>query len=167
MLGAVFVDGSFRPTATLHVFDHLIRPFIDTYISPTTVSVDSIRQLLEVAQSHSCGSIDHRATIVEMEVDDALPAEYQPRQTRADVVMHGLVVASAVMPNAKTAKRIASAKARDYLLANVDFFLEHCASVPYGGADSQATARSSVPRCVLHSLHVVLARSSRSARLRA
>ena len=130
MLGAVFVDGGFQPTATLRVFDHLIKPFIDRYISPTTVSVDAIRQLLEVAQSHSCGSIDHRATIVEPTAaldDPNLPPEYQPRQTRADVVMHGLVVASAIMPNAKTAKRLASAKARDYLLANVDFFLEHCA----------------------------------------
>ncbi|OLY83702.1 Dicer-like protein 1 [Smittium mucronatum] len=56
LLGAVYVDSEFSLDTVRKVYNKLITPFIDRFISPGQVSIDPISQSNLTIQSHGCSS---------------------------------------------------------------------------------------------------------------
>ncbi|KAI5479849.1 endoribonuclease Dicer [Pseudohyphozyma bogoriensis] len=106
--GAVFVDSGFDPAAPQATFDHLLVPFYEKWVSPTKLRIDAIRILLELAQANACEDVTHISSTVDGRVSEN--GEGKNRLT----------------PNPKTAKRLVSALALQYLQQHGDFFSRMC-----------------------------------------
>ncbi|GAA5895230.1 hypothetical protein JCM8208_005942 [Rhodotorula glutinis] len=123
--GAVYLDSRFDPAAVQRVFDHSVAPWLARWISPTTISIDSVRLLLEHAQSSGCYDVSHVSAILEPRIDHRT-GELIHRLTRTSVVAHNMVLSTVESGNPKTAKRISSSNALAYLDANPGFFSTVC-----------------------------------------
>ncbi|GAA6028331.1 hypothetical protein JCM8097_006980 [Rhodosporidiobolus ruineniae] len=125
LFGALYVDSGFSPEAAQQAFDHMIVPFVERWITPTSLKVDAIRTLLERAQSNMCDDVSHVSSTLDPRTDSKT-GELIPRLTRCSVVAHNLVLATCETGHAKTAKKIASYKALSYLEQNTGFFASVC-----------------------------------------
>ncbi|GAA6000094.1 hypothetical protein JCM10207_006049 [Rhodosporidiobolus poonsookiae] len=125
LFGALFLDSGFDPVAAQNAFDTMLVPFLSTYVTPTSLKVDAIRTLLEMAQSFSCDDVSHVSSTLDSRVDPAT-GELIPRLTRCSVVAHNYVLATTESANAKNAKKIASSNALTYLRQNTGFFAHAC-----------------------------------------
>ncbi|GAA5833456.1 hypothetical protein JCM9279_001530 [Rhodotorula babjevae] len=125
LFGAVYLDSRFDPAAVQLVFDRCVSPWLARWISPTTINLDSIRLLLEHAQSSGCYDVSHVSAVLEPRVDHRT-GELIQRLTRTSVVAHGMRLSTVESGNPKTAKRISSSEALAYLDANPGFFPTVC-----------------------------------------
>lgn len=114
LFGALYLDSCFDPAAAQQAFDHMLVPFYAKWISPTSLKVDAIRVLLEHAQSSGCEDVSHVSSTLEPRMDNKT-GELIQRLTRCSVVAHNMVIGSVEAGSAKTAKRLASAEALNYL----------------------------------------------------
>ncbi|GAA5903989.1 hypothetical protein JCM6882_003794 [Rhodosporidiobolus microsporus] len=125
LFGAIYIDSGFDPMAVQKAFDHAVVPFIDRWVSPTSLKVDAIRRLLELAQKCDCDDVSHVSSTLDPRTDPQT-GEAIPRLTRCSVVAHNLVLATCETSNAKIAKKIASSDALNYLNRNLNFFSTVC-----------------------------------------
>ncbi|KPV74940.1 uncharacterized protein RHOBADRAFT_44459 [Rhodotorula graminis WP1] len=125
LFGAVYLDSRFDPGAVQRVFDHCVAPWLARWISPTTIKVDAVRNLLEHAQAGGCHDVSHVSAVLEPRIDHRT-GELIQRLTRTSVVAHGMVLSTVESGNPKTAKRLSSADALAYLDANPGFFPTVC-----------------------------------------
>ncbi|GAA5839253.1 hypothetical protein JCM11251_006019 [Rhodosporidiobolus azoricus] len=121
LFGAVYIDSGFDPMAVEKAFDRAVVPFIDRWVSPTSLKVDAIRKLLEMAQRNNCDDVSHVSSTLDPRTDPET-GEFIPRLTRCSVVAHNLVLATCETANAKIAKKIASSEALNLLNSNPSFF---------------------------------------------
>ncbi|OMJ11208.1 Dicer-like protein 1, partial [Smittium culicis] len=71
LLGAVYVDSGFSLDSVQNVFNKLILPFIDKFISPHQVTIDSVSHSNLTIQSHGCNGFK----IVSLRIEDAFRDE--------------------------------------------------------------------------------------------
>ncbi|KAL8293622.1 hypothetical protein RQP46_000323 [Phenoliferia psychrophenolica] len=124
LFGAVFVDCGFSPEGPQASFNHLLVPFFAEWVSPTKLKIDAIRILLETAQAAACDDVSHISSTVDGRITES--GEVFPRMTKTSVIAHGEILASCVTQNSKTAKRLVSANALQYLDRHPDFFAKRC-----------------------------------------
>ncbi|GAA5868109.1 hypothetical protein JCM3774_001024 [Rhodotorula dairenensis] len=125
LFGAVYIDSGFDPVVPQRVFDKMLAPFFAKWISPTKLKVDAIRLLLEAAQASQCDDVSHVSSTLEARFDPRT-GELVQRLTRCSVVAHNMVLGSVEAANPKTAKRLASSGALQYLQQNPGFFPAVC-----------------------------------------
>ncbi|GAA5984285.1 hypothetical protein JCM10908_006124 [Rhodotorula pacifica] len=125
LFGAVYIDSGFDPVVPQQLFDEILAPFFAKWISPTKLKIDAIRVLLETAQASQCDDISHVSSTLEARFDPRA-GELVQRLTRCSVVAHNMVLGSVETANAKTAKRLASSEALQYLNLNPGFFPSVC-----------------------------------------
>ncbi|OMJ29989.1 Dicer-like protein 1 [Smittium culicis] len=71
LLGAVYVDSGFSLDSVQNVFNKLLLPFIDKFIGPHQVTIDSVSHSNLTIQSHGCNGFK----IVSLRIEDAFRDE--------------------------------------------------------------------------------------------
>ncbi|GAA5925102.1 hypothetical protein JCM10213_000533 [Rhodosporidiobolus nylandii] len=125
LFGALFVDSGFDPAAAQKAFDAMLVPFVNVWVSPVKLKIDSIRKLLEKAQTNKCDEVSHVSSTLDARTDPQT-GEFIPQLTRCAVVAHNYILGQCELVNPKTAKKVASDRALQYLNINPGFFATTC-----------------------------------------
>ncbi|GAA5854197.1 hypothetical protein JCM8547_001731 [Rhodosporidiobolus lusitaniae] len=125
LFGAIFIDSGFDPAATQAAFDHCLAPFMETFVNPSSLHVDTIWTLLELAQKNGCDDFSHVSSTLDTRTKPET-GELIPKLSRVCVVAHKCILSSCYTANPKTAKKIASSRALEKLEQNRGFFSHFC-----------------------------------------
>jgi len=113
IVGAIYISEDFSPVGAETLFDNVLKPFYDRHITLKTLSHHPTKILFELLQAQGCQQFE----MVKEKDDDV---------TRCDVVVHDVILASAVDTAATLAARRASLSALDALEGDSVFMASTC-----------------------------------------
>ncbi|KAL4075936.1 hypothetical protein J3A83DRAFT_4088626 [Scleroderma citrinum] len=116
LIGALFISDGYQPIGTEVFFNKVLKPFYDQHITLKTLSHHPTKILFELLQKHGCQHFE----MVKERCDSR-------QETRCDVVVHDIILASATATTVNTASRAASLTALDALEGDPDFMNGTCA----------------------------------------
>ncbi|OBZ71925.1 Endoribonuclease Dicer 1 [Grifola frondosa] len=131
VVGALYVSDDFSPAGVEAFFENVVKPFYERHVRFQTLAKHPNTTLLELLQAEGCQQHSIRKR-----------ADRQTATTQADVVVHDVVLASAVDPSTAAAIRKASILALDALEGTSDFLARTCdCRVTMPGKKSQKKQR--------------------------
>ncbi|KAI0303226.1 hypothetical protein BC826DRAFT_984082 [Russula brevipes] len=113
VIGAIFISDNFSPEGAQSFFDKILKPFYDKHITLRTLSHHPTKTLFEVLQAHGCQQFEV--------VRDYEPTEEFLHGTLCSVIIHEVILASAVGPTAAFAAKRAAVYALDAIEGDPEF----------------------------------------------
>ncbi|KIO12868.1 hypothetical protein M404DRAFT_124868 [Pisolithus tinctorius Marx 270] len=115
IIGALFIQDGYQPVGAEVFFDGVLRPFYDRHVTLKTLSHHPTKILSDLLQKHGCQHFE-----LVKETCDA------KQETRCDVVVHEIILASAIASTVHAAGRAASLAALDALEGDTNFMNGTC-----------------------------------------
>ncbi|KAI9512169.1 ribonuclease III, partial [Russula earlei] len=118
VIGAIFISDNFSPEGAQSFFDKILKPFYDKHITLRTLSHHPTKTLFEVLQAHGCQQFEV--------MRKHEPTEEFQHGTLCSVVIHEVILASAMGPTAAFAAKRAAAYALDAIEGDPEFITRTC-----------------------------------------
>ncbi|KAK0473131.1 hypothetical protein EDD18DRAFT_1197346 [Armillaria luteobubalina] len=113
IMGAMCISDDFLPDGVEAIFKNLVQPFYDKHITLQTLSHHPTKLLLELLQASGCQDFE-------------ISKDNVGNSVQCDVLVHGIVLASATDTNPVSAARFASLWALDALEGDSTFLARTC-----------------------------------------
>ncbi|KAI6047272.1 hypothetical protein EDC04DRAFT_605999 [Pisolithus marmoratus] len=115
IIGALFIQDGYQLVGAEIFFDKVLKPFYDRHVTLKTLSHHPTKILSDLLQKHGCQHFE-----LVKETCDAR------QETRCDVVVHEIILASATASTAHAAGRASSVAALDALEGDASFMSGTC-----------------------------------------
>ncbi|OJA16985.1 hypothetical protein AZE42_00577 [Rhizopogon vesiculosus] len=115
IIGALYISDGFTSDGVEMMFKRVLEPFYDQHVTIKTLSHHPTKILFEIMQAQGCQQLS-----IEKEKQD------ENRGTRCDIIVHGIILASAIESTGYIAGRMASSAALDALEGDPGFMAHNC-----------------------------------------